>query len=245
MQLIEANPGVPIRSNEEMVLRITARASFPDPVNFNVKAPRRHRARATSTGQKFGKGGRHLSSRAGYGLVHFESSLERGYIEAFDTSRHVAWYQEQPIEIPYTYLGREASYFPDMMVGLIDGRAVLIEFKGLKHFCYVNTFRKAIVGRRKAFSEGWGYALLYEDGGSIIDLLGRKLPNSTVNLKIIMDSFGHINRSEFFREIRSADEKFSLKDIAALCIQNDFFIETSPWRITKIPNNYTWKMFLP
>src|SRR5205814_2993496 len=61
--------------------------------------------------------------------VEYESLAERRLYQQADLAEDVAWYQEQPCAIPYFHNGRRRLYYPDALLGLVDGSAVLVEVK--------------------------------------------------------------------------------------------------------------------
>lgn len=63
--------------------------------------------------------------------VPFESMNECNFLNLLEKMDSVAWYQEQPLSIPYEWNGQTKFYYPDFCVALKDGRYFIAEVKEL------------------------------------------------------------------------------------------------------------------
>ena len=92
--------------------------------------------------------------------VAYESHLELGVITELERSEHIAYYQEQPAKIPYTFEGRSRNYYPDLFAATIDGRGILIEVKPTGNMALDINLAKAEAGRAWAHARGWGWLIV-------------------------------------------------------------------------------------
>lgn len=81
---------------------------------------------------------RDLSRSAGFRLhtsdklnrkVQCQAGEEPAFYALLDRLDTVAWYQEQPLRIPYRLDGTPRSYYPDVLIGMADGRGIVTEIK--------------------------------------------------------------------------------------------------------------------
>jgi Sigma-70, region 4/TnsA endonuclease N terminal len=89
--------------------------------------------------------------------VNYESCLELDVLTMLECSERVAYYQEQPAQIPYSFKGRQRTYFPDVFVATTDGRGLLIEVKPTDNMALSINRAKADAGRAWAHTRGWGW----------------------------------------------------------------------------------------
>jgi len=92
--------------------------------------------------------------------VHYESGLELEILRLLDRSEQVAYYQEQPILIPYLFKGRHRKYYPDLFVATVQGRGLLIEVKPTESMAISINRAKADAGRAWAHARGWGWLVV-------------------------------------------------------------------------------------
>lgn len=92
--------------------------------------------------------------------VAYESRLELEIMMELERSEHIAYYQEQPAKIPYTFEGRTRNYFPDLFAATTDGRGLLIEVKPTGNMALDINLAKAEAGRAWAHAHGWGWLIL-------------------------------------------------------------------------------------
>lgn len=93
-------------------------------------------------------------------LVAYESRLELEIMTELERSEHIAYYQEQPAKIPYTFEGRTRNYFPDLFAATTDGRGLLIEVKPTGNMALDINLAKAEAARTWAHVQGWGWLIL-------------------------------------------------------------------------------------
>lgn len=92
--------------------------------------------------------------------VHYESRLEYDVLTALERSEQIAYYQEQPAQIPYVFQGRKRTYFPDVFAATADGRGLLIEVKPTNNMALSISRAKADAGRAWAHAHGWGWLVV-------------------------------------------------------------------------------------
>ena len=92
--------------------------------------------------------------------VNYESGLELDVLTALELSERIAYYQEQPTQIPYTFMGRKRQYFPDVFAATTDGRGLLIEVKPTDNMALSINRAKADAGRAWAHAHGWGWLIV-------------------------------------------------------------------------------------
>lgn len=92
--------------------------------------------------------------------VHYESRLEFDVLTALERSEQIAYYQEQPAQIPYVFQGRKRVYFPDVFAATADGRGLLIEVKPTDNMALSISRAKADAGRAWAHARGWGWLVV-------------------------------------------------------------------------------------
>lgn len=92
--------------------------------------------------------------------VQYESGLELEILTLLERSGRVAYYQEQPALIPYTFKGRRRKYYPDLFVATADGRGLLVEVKPTESMALSINRAKADAGRAWAHARGWGWLVV-------------------------------------------------------------------------------------
>ncbi len=110
-------------------------------------------------------------------MVQFESGLEFNILSLLERSERVAYYQEQPVVIPYTYNGKEFQYYPDLFVATVDGRGLLVEVKPTDYMALSFNRAKAVAGRAWAHARGWGW-LIVNDNHTFRQLKEHHVPAS-------------------------------------------------------------------
>lgn len=93
-------------------------------------------------------------------MVQYESGLELEILTVLERSEQIAYYQEQPTCIPYTFEGRMRHYYPDLFVATVDGRGLLMEIKPTDRMALSINRAKASAGRAWAHARGWGWLVL-------------------------------------------------------------------------------------
>jgi len=92
--------------------------------------------------------------------VQYESCLELKVLTMLECSERVAYYQEQPAQISYSFEGRQRAYFPDVFVATTDGRGLLIEVKPTDNMALSVNRAKADAGRAWAHTRGWEWLIV-------------------------------------------------------------------------------------
>lgn len=108
--------------------------------------------------------------------VYYESHLELEVLTALERSEHIAYYQEQPAQIPYTFNGRQRVYFPDVFAATADGRGLLIEIKPTDNMALTINRIKAKAGRAWAHAQGWGW-LIVNNRHTFREIEGHVIPD--------------------------------------------------------------------
>lgn len=106
--------------------------------------------------------------------VSWDSRFEARLHRILNGSRMVATFQQQPVCVPYQCDGRSRCYYPDVVVQLRDGRAVLVEVKPIYQVAYAVNQDKFDAGRVYAHSREWGW-LVWTDRDSIPELMRREV----------------------------------------------------------------------
>jgi hypothetical protein len=160
-----------------------------------------------------------------------ESSLELAASIALENSAIIAWYQEQPLKIPYIYEGRRRVYYPDLLAATHTGRCLLVEVKPLANMPIALNRAKAVAGRAYAHERGWGFVMV--DGMHT----GRDLEThviSTDRLRAItaaLEAQGYLGWRQIL-ELR-ANSRVTSRDVAAFVTQTGAQLVLEPrYRIT-------------
>jgi len=61
--------------------------------------------------------------------VEYESRLEYLFFQKLENSDEVAYYMEQPVAVDYYFENRNRKYYPDILVLLASGKALIVEIK--------------------------------------------------------------------------------------------------------------------
>lgn len=159
--------------------------------------------------------------------VVFESGLERAALTTLERSSEVAWYQEQPLAIPYVWQGYERRYYPDILAALSDGRLLLIEVKPLVNMPVALNRAKSDAGRNYAWGRGWGWVTV--DGSRTQrDLEGHEVPcPSKRSIEAALTATGRLTWPQVKR-LRS-NYQIKMIDIAAFIIQTDAELLLDPY----------------
>jgi hypothetical protein len=105
-------------------------------------------------------------------LVQYESRLELGFLLLLEESDDIAYYQEQPLEVPYTSNDKLFPYYPDVLFVLRDGRTVVVEIKPVNFMALRRNLTKWSALR--AFCEAKGWGILVTDGHCTIQQVQRR-----------------------------------------------------------------------
>jgi hypothetical protein len=160
--------------------------------------------------------------------VAYESGLEHRFLQLCEDSPDVAWYQEQPLIIPYTYAGTGRDYHPDVLVQLADGRRLLAEMKHL--------FEMATGLSQAKHAAAWRWCTAHGAGLLITDLtvthtqlMQRTIPPETVSVFA-----ARLARSPLsWPDVHALQLSTGLgaRDFTACCLRQGWIIDTAPWRL--------------
>lgn len=139
----------------KMVLWFGRRTRF-DIDYFDLLQPRR----TVSEHPRY-RSGRYRSEKCGR-EIQYESALERSFIEQLERNRHVVFYWDQPVRIPYRNGRRRRFYTPDYGIYLDSGHVVLAEVKELPDM--LDSRVQAKTEALMAFCSERGFGLLLTDG---------------------------------------------------------------------------------
>jgi hypothetical protein len=103
--------------------------------------------------------------------VQYESVLEHDFLRCVEQVEDVLFYQEQPLAISYSVGDLEHAYYPDLLLILSDGRAVVVEIKPVFHMALERNLIKW--GALRKFCAEAGLGLLVTDGRRSIQQVQR------------------------------------------------------------------------
>ncbi|BAJ73199.1 DNA-directed RNA polymerase, sigma subunit (sigma70/sigma32) [Microbacterium testaceum StLB037] len=149
--------------------------------------------------------------------VFYESSLELTALSFLENSTDIAWYQEQPLAIPYTWRGRPHVYYPDVLAATRTGQCLIIEVKPLVNMPIALNLAKAAAARVYAHRHGWGWVTV--DGAlTSRDLDTYVIPTHKVRaINARLETHGHLDWGDIL-ELRVKHQVRS-RDIAAFVAQ--------------------------
>ncbi|MEX3510947.1 sigma factor-like helix-turn-helix DNA-binding protein [Kocuria carniphila] len=158
--------------------------------------------------------------------VFYESSLELAALTVLENGAEIAWYQEQPLKIPYMWKGRQHVYYPDLLAATRAGRCLLIEVKPLMNMPVALNRAKAAAGRAYANERGWGWVTV--DGTHTErDLETHIIPVGSLRaIAAELEVHGHLGWRQIL-ELRS-DVGVTPRDVAAFVIQTNAQLVLQP-----------------
>ena len=163
-------------------------------------------------------------------LVEYESELEYNFLQWLEQIDEILYYQEQPLEIPYNYEGKNHIYFPDILVILRDGKRIVVEIKPIFVMAlHINLVKWAAL---KKFCNENGYGLLITDGKFAI----QQIMYHNVNQNDSIAVFKHLAKSGelSWQEYRIIRDEFSpsRNDFVALVLKNKLIWRLSPFTLS-------------
>jgi hypothetical protein len=166
--------------------------------------------------------------------VQYESSMEYDFLQRLEFLDEVMFYQEQPFEVPYEYIGRKKSYYPDVLFVLKDGRGVVVEIKPLFKMVLHLNLRKW--SGLKKFSAENGIGLLVTDGKNTIQQIKCHNENQDFSKDIL---YQLQNKTLSWSDYRKIRDKYKIdhKDFMALVIKNKLIWEWSPFALSNPHDN--------
>lgn len=158
--------------------------------------------------------------------VVYESGLELAALTVVENSATIAWYQEQPLKIAYTFEGRQRVYYPDILAATYTGRCLLIEVKPLMSMPVALNRAKAAAGRAYAHEHGWGWVTV--DGTDTErDLETHVIPAASLRAIIAgLEAHGHLDWRQIL-ELR-VNSRVTPRDVAAFVTQTNSQLVLEP-----------------
>ncbi|WP_374097479.1 sigma factor-like helix-turn-helix DNA-binding protein [Jeotgalibacillus sp. JSM ZJ347] len=106
--------------------------------------------------------------------IEYESLLEYNFCMYLEEVDKVIAYVHQPVKINYRFENGDHVYYPDFLVVLEDGSAVLVEIKGRNRMALFKNLIKFNALHRYCEFKGLGY-LIIEKNQSFLDYVNRRL----------------------------------------------------------------------
>lgn len=162
-------------------------------------------------------------------LVVYESNLEKKFYRLLDLSEDVAFYQEQPLKIPYQIQGENLLYYPDVLLVLKDGRGIVVEIKPIfKMGLKINLIKWTAL---KKFCNDRGLGLLVTDGRYAIQQIQKhSIDPDFANALLDRLKLGSIGWSEY----KKIKERYSpsRNDFIAVVLNNKLIWKLSPFYLS-------------
>lgn len=162
-------------------------------------------------------------------LVQYESNLEMSFLLCLDGLDEVVIYQEQPIKIEYEFEGDRFLYYPDILLVLKNGKAIVVEIKPVFKMGLKRNLNKWTA--LKLYCHQHGFGLLVTDGRYTIQQIQKhKVKLNFANAVLNKLQQGSIGWSEY-REIK---EQFcpSRNDFIALVLNNKLVWKLNPFYLS-------------
>lgn len=156
--------------------------------------------------------------------IQYESALELSFAQRLESNRHVVFYWDQPVKIPYWRGRRKAYYTPDFGVYLDSGHVVLVEVKELSDMLDERVQRKTEA--LMEFCHKRGFGLLLTDG--------RHTPRDLMK--------GRVNR-KFERELLAALDRGILREAECREIMQRYHATAAQLHRTIIRHNLKYRPF--
>lgn len=170
--------------------------------------------------------------------VQFESSLEFDFLLRLEEAANVAFYCEQPLEVPYDHAGRARRYYPDLFLRLADGRGVVVEIKPTYQMALRENLTKWSALRRFCNERGWG--LLVTDGRRTIQEVQRRHVDKEFRHAVISALRTAPLSWMEYTVIRDAHDA-SYHDLVALVLQERLTWTLGPFRLFLSENEHRTK----
>jgi len=166
-------------------------------------------------------------------LVEYESELEKNFFQWLEQLDEVDFYQEQPFVIPYNYEGRQYLYYPDALVVLRNGKALVVEIKPI--FGMALSINLVKWSALKKFCIDKGFGLLITDGKHAIQEIQKYEVNPHYS-KVVLESLktGALSWSQY-KKIKD-EYTPSRKDFVALVLKYKLFWRLSPFMLSLPPD---------
>lgn len=163
--------------------------------------------------------------------VEYESGLELKFCELLESSGLVKSYQEQPIEIPYSWKDKTYNYYPDFYVSFESGVNALFEIKPIQ--LMVTGFNLEKWEALKKFSKDHQIACFYTDGYKTLDEITSvpAHPAYVSNLLELIEKNGSVNLTEF----KQVKDKFgaNIYDLLSFIVNEHILFDLRPFRLSR------------
>ncbi len=168
--------------------------------------------------------------------IEYESNLEYLFCLGLEDIDRVRGYIHQPVKIKYTVNDESFTYFPDFLVLLNDGSAVLVEIKPRSKFALDSNLTKFKVLQRYCELKGLGYLIL-EKNTSISSYLSYKVDEKKEKKFLDYLSQGDLNWTSY-KEVR-LELDIVYKEFIVMILNNNLKW-TLPFRLSKnnSPNDF-------
>lgn len=163
--------------------------------------------------------------------VEYESGMERDFIELLERCDAVAFYQEQPVVVPYEYRGADRVYFPDLLVVLCDGRTLVVEVKPMHHMALSVNRAKFAAAREYCFERGWGF-LVTDGWKTSADLLSRPVDADIEGAVVDAVCTGPIRLLKL-RELKERHPTLTAADIARVVMKHSLTYRRAPFLVSQ------------
>lgn len=203
-------------------------AAWPDSPDTRY-APATYRHRLPKTSNRVGHAGSFYSEKRSR-TVYFESLLEESAFMTAEKSTLVTTYQEQPCAIRYSGIADDSGiYIPDLLITLVDGRAILIEVKPLWQMAVTDNRIKSAAAQQFAHDHGWGWLRVAEAGRTYQDLLRRPINPAAKQALTDTLATGSISWPRM-QQLRQHAPIAAL-DVAAYAAQHNVGLSLTPYRL--------------
>jgi len=96
--------------------------------------------------------------------LHYRSGYELQVYECLEGMAHVVKYDVEPFGVPYSFMGEQKTYFPDLMVQFADGHTEVWEIKPSSQTGYEVNEAKWAAADRYCEARGWHFEVKTEKG---------------------------------------------------------------------------------
>jgi len=175
--------------------------------------------------------------------IAYESGEEHHLYLIMEKTERVAWYQEQPVGIPYLIEDREYRYFPDLAVVTNDGYGTIVEVKAAFNMVDILTLRKAAAATKWLHKKGMGYILTDSNGRSLKNL-STEPPSEHIEQKLLdyIDQNGKLNYETYKTLVDG--KKLNQSAFISFIVHNDLAFRLRPFTISRLPEELSFKMLL-
>ncbi len=163
-------------------------------------------------------------------VVQFESLLELDFFLMLEECPQVTYYQEQPLRISYQVEEKELLYYPDVLLVLADGKAIVAEIKPIFQMALHRNLEKWSALRKFCALKGWG--MLVTDGRHAIQEVQRQPIHSEFAQAIL----NRLNTGPLsWPDYKAIRDEYGVgrNDFLALVLQNKLVWMLQPFQLTR------------